>query len=247
MNKLWVFGDSFSHGHGFHESDPFYKITLPDTVDSRYWGQIVANELGLELMNCSKVGASNDWILDLLLEDSNNISENDYVVIQSTYFSRFDVPHDNKFNFLHTIFKHQDDNDDIKINLVGDDNITDRKKEVILDYVIHFANLPAYEYRQLNRFHKVIQLLKTKNVAFWCIRKPKEFYIDEIDIIKEPYFIKFDNEYIGAEDSFETYRCKIYEETDWKINDGHIGVLGQQVMAHEVLKKFNSEYPDKRK
>jgi hypothetical protein len=31
------------------------------------------------------------------------------------------------------------------------------------------------------------------------------------------------------------------------MQDGHIGVLGQQVMAMEVLKKFNKTYNDKRK
>jgi hypothetical protein len=108
-------------------------------------------------------------------------------------------------------------------------------------------NLTPNEYRQLNRFHKVIKLLKTKNVVFWCLRKPNDSYIEEIEILKEPYFIKFDDKYVGAEDSHETYESKIYQESNWKVNDGHIGVLGQQVMAHEVLKKFNHNYPDKRK
>jgi hypothetical protein len=37
------------------------------------------------------------------------------------------------------------------------------------------------------------------------------------------------------------------DESGGKIQDGHIGVLGQQVMAMETLKKFNKTYDDRRK
>jgi len=128
MNKLWIFGDSFSHGHGFNDSDPFYESTLPDNIDKRYWGEIVADELSLELYNEAKVGASNDYILDSILDKASQISNEDYVVIQSAYFSRFDVPHKTSFNFLHTIVRYGDSRH-IKVNLIGDDDMTDHKHE----------------------------------------------------------------------------------------------------------------------
>jgi len=245
MNKLWIFGDSFSHGHGFNDSDPFYESTLPDNIDKRYWCEIVANELGLELHNYANVGASNDYILDRILENAHKIDENDYVVIQAAYYSRFDVPHKTSFNFLHTIVRYGDSRH-IKVNLIGDDDMTDHKHETLVDFAVYFANLPAYEHRQLNRFEKLIGLLKSKNIAFWCLRTPNSPNINEIEIIKKSYFIKFDGKYIGAEDSYNDYKATIASETDGKIQDGHIGVLGQQVMAMEVLKKFNKKYEDRR-
>lgn len=246
MNKLWIFGDSFSHGHGFNDSDPFYEVTLPNDVDKRYWGEIVADELGLELHNYANVGASNDYILDRILENANKIDENDYVVIQAAYYSRFDVPHKTSFNFLHTIVRYGDSRQ-IKVNLIGNDDMTDHKHETLVDFAVYFANLPAYEHRQLNRFEKLINLLKTKNIAFWCLKTPNSPDINEIEIIKKPYFIKFDEKYIGAEDSYNDYKATIASETNGEMQDGHIGVLGQQVMAMEVLKKFNKKYEDRRK
>jgi hypothetical protein len=116
----------------------------------------------------------------------------------------------------------------------------------LVDFAVYFAGLPAYEHRQLNRFEKLINLLKTKNIAFWCLKSPLSPNIHEIEILKKPYFIKFDNKYIGAEDSYRNYKATIADESGGKIQDGHIGVLGQQVMAMEVLKKFNRVYSDKR-
>jgi hypothetical protein len=246
MNKLWIFGDSFSHGHGFNDSDPFYEVTLPDSIDKRYWGEIIADELNLELVNCAQVGASNDHILDSILNKASEISENDYVVIQAAYYSRFDIPHKSSFSFLHTIVRYGDSRH-IKVNLIGDDDMTDAKYETLVDFAVYFADLPAFEHRQLNRFEKLISLLKTKNVAFWCLKKPNSPNIDQIEIIKKPYFIKFDDKFIGAEDSYDTYKARISDESNGASTDGHIGVLGQQVMAMEILKKFNKRYDDRRK
>jgi hypothetical protein len=124
--------------------------------------------------------------------------------------------------------------------------MTDHKHETLVDFAVYFAGLPAYEHRQLNRFEKSINLLKTKNIAFWCLQTPNSPNINEIEIIKKPYFIKFDEKYIGAEDSYKDYKATISSETGGEIQDGHIGILGQQVMAMEVLKKFNKKYEDRR-
>ena len=222
-----------------------FRSTLSDDIDKRYWGEIVADELRLELKNCARVGASNDYILDAILDNVSQIKENDYVVIQSAYYSRFDIPHITSFNFLHTIVRYGDSRE-IKVNMIGDDEITPEKYETLVDFAIHFANLPAYEHRQLNRFEKLIQILPTKNIAFWCLKKPNSPNIDEIEILKKDYFIKFDNIFIGAEDSYNTYKARMCDESK-DTTDGHIGVLGQQVMAYEVLKKFNHFYEDRRK
>jgi hypothetical protein len=125
--------------------------------------------------------------------------------------------------------------------------MTDHKHETLVDFAVYFAGLPAYEHRQLNRFEKLIGLLKTKNIAFWCLRTPSSSDIDQIQLIKKPYFIKFDEKYIGAEDSYKNYKATMTDESGGKIQDGHIGVLGQQVMAMETLKKFNKTYDDRRK
>jgi hypothetical protein len=124
--------------------------------------------------------------------------------------------------------------------------MTEHKHETLVDFAIYFAGLPAYEHRQLNRFEKLINLLPTKNIAFWCLKKPNSPNINDIDILKKEYFIKFDEKYIGAEDSYSNYKARMCDE-DPTSTDGHIGVLGQQVMAMEVLKKFGKQYADRRK
>jgi hypothetical protein len=176
--------------------------------------------------------------LDNILNNADKIGENDYVVIQATYYSRFDVPHKSSFSFLHTIVRY-DDSRHINVNLIGDDDMTDHKHETLVDFAVYFAGLPAYKHRQLNRFEKLINLLKTKNVVFWCLESPDSPNIHEIEILKKPYFLKFENKYIGGEDCFKEHKATISDESNGKMQDGHIGVKGQQIMSVEILKKFN--------
>ena len=81
MNKLWVFGDSFSTGGGYPDKKTFNK----------FWPSIVANKLGLKLVNKALGGRSNETILTTMITNLHKINKGDYVIIGLTDSIRFEI------------------------------------------------------------------------------------------------------------------------------------------------------------
>ena len=71
MSKLWVFGDSFSDA--------------PQTRIEYSWQNLLANALKLDTIeNRASPGVSNDWIFYIVTKNISNITNDDYVIIQTT-------------------------------------------------------------------------------------------------------------------------------------------------------------------
>ena len=81
MEKLWIYGDSFSVGSGLN------KITNPPPPA---WPDIIAKELNYKLVNRAKGGWSNSSIIQELCESMHKIKENDFVIIGATHSCRMD-------------------------------------------------------------------------------------------------------------------------------------------------------------
>jgi|TARA_R100000081_G_scaffold77121_1_gene43569 hypothetical protein len=77
MNKLWVFGDSFSTNHNG-------KI---NTI----WPEIVSSHLGLELINTARGGCGNDEIYEKIAINMHKINEGDYAIIGMTNPLRYSL------------------------------------------------------------------------------------------------------------------------------------------------------------
>jgi hypothetical protein len=102
MNKLWVFGDSFS--------EPFSKINpmqwKMDYINwkgyiPKYYGEIASDKLQLKHINLAIGGADNYTILDSIVSVLNAINTNDIVIIGWSQTTRFRVV--TKTNYFHTI------------------------------------------------------------------------------------------------------------------------------------------------
>lgn len=72
MNKLWIFGDSFT-----------------SRTDKGTWPALVADQWHLTIMNHSLPGASPDWIWDQLRQQMDQIEPNDRIIVILTEPSRF--------------------------------------------------------------------------------------------------------------------------------------------------------------
>lgn len=87
MRTLYVIGDSFStafdFGGKFREDYIKFKGYVP-----KYWGQMVAEELDLNLVTYGSVG-DNEQILDKLIDILDSIKENDILCIGWTSILRF--------------------------------------------------------------------------------------------------------------------------------------------------------------
>jgi hypothetical protein len=164
MGTLWTFGDSFTFGHGCRPDGPtaeYYFEYKKDGDD--IWANLVGKMLNTKVKNFGKCGASNDFIIDCIIDQWDNIGENDYVIIGYTYHSRFDVPLKNR-KALSTIYWGFEDMDEF----YGED-----KEEMLtlLNFQYYFASNELYKKRHLKRFNFLHKLLKEKKITtfFWDV------------------------------------------------------------------------------
>lgn len=96
MNKLWIFGDSFSAPTNLNLEDKYsnwLKAEMNiDNSNDYYWGTLLSKELNLELVNKSIPGCSNTHIITEIIMNINNISKDDYVIIGWTLPTRLSLP-----------------------------------------------------------------------------------------------------------------------------------------------------------
>lgn len=80
MNKLWTFGDSFTEGY-----NPFYewseKYIEWKGYKPKVYGEIIAEELGYELVNRGLGGSSNQTILERICDSIDKIKSDDLVIV----------------------------------------------------------------------------------------------------------------------------------------------------------------------
>lgn len=91
MNKLWVFGDSFSELYDSETSKYYWSqdyLKWKGYTPKNYT-QIMSEELGCELVNISLSATNNYQIFQDFCDNVSNISPNDYVIIQWTEYHRF--------------------------------------------------------------------------------------------------------------------------------------------------------------
>lgn len=165
MNIIWTFGDSFTFGDGCrpdkgirHGDDGYYKKYYKTEYD--IWPNLLSNMIGYDIKNMSKSGASNDYIIDSIIEVYDTIGKNDIVIIQKTFFERFDVPfldknewHTQYGESLHTLHF------DLKKNKYNKNKM---ELETIINYGVLFSSNSLFKKRQDKRFNFLQNQLKHK-------------------------------------------------------------------------------------
>jgi len=214
MSTLWTFGDSFTAGEGCMWNLPIrdggckYYNEYKRKEDN-IWPELLAKKLGFELKNLGLPGASNDKIIDILIDNFFDIKPDDIVIISKTYDNRFDIPNNNNKKFK-TIFA--ESLATIKKNLEESHyNNNKIEMETILNFGLLFMTDNLYEKRNDKRLNFFTKLLinKGNNAIFWNINSP---------LIK----------------SFES----IYQATNGEIKDYHFSFKGHRDFADMLYKKL---------
>jgi len=197
MNTLWTFGDSMTFGHGCREDCPnnqYYKEYKEEGDD--IWPNILADKLKLDVINLGKCGASNDYIIDSIIDNFDKIIENDYVIIGKTFHERFDIPK-KESNQLQTIFGEIEDysKDDWWIHWTNETGRSEEEIETIINFIYYYADNRLYEERQNKRYNFLKNLLENKNVniLLWKVEEPITKRMERIDVatnfkIKDKHF-----------------------------------------------------------
>lgn len=158
MSTLWTFGDSFTFGHGCRPDGPLpeYFFNYKKEEDDDVWPNLLGKKLGTKVKNFGKCGASNDFIIDSIIDNWDGFKEGDYVIIGISYHSRFDVPIKNKLS-LSTIYWGFED-------LANFDETQKKEMETLINFQYYFADNELYKVRHLKRFNFLHKLLKQKKL-----------------------------------------------------------------------------------
>lgn len=101
-NRLVTFGCSLTYGHGL--IDCHGKRGTPGPLPSQYaWPQILANNLGIECINCSEPGASDKQIWKTILDTP--LYPEDLVIVHWSHLDRWCIIEEdfvNKIGFWNT-------------------------------------------------------------------------------------------------------------------------------------------------
>jgi hypothetical protein len=217
MGTLWTFGDSFTAGDGClpdliirDGGDRYYKEYSNSEND--IWPNILGKSMGYEVKNLGKSGASNDYILDSIIDNFEEISESDAVIIGKTFYERFDVPKLNS-NEFHTQYGESlyTMNIDLKNNKYNKDRL---EIETILNYGVLFASNNLFRERQNKRFHFIENQLRKK--------------VNKILVWESQDFTK---------SAVET----ITDHTGGKISDYHFSFNGHKEISDIFYKKINKK------
>jgi hypothetical protein len=174
MGTLWTFGDSFTAGDGCVDN-----VTIRDgdfkyyneykQPDSDIWPNILGKTIELTVKNIGKSGASNDYILDSIIDNFDMIELNDVVIIEKTFYQRFDVPklNSNEFHTQYAEYLHI-----LSIDL--NKNKYNKNKleiETILNYGVLFSDNLLFKQRQDKRFNFLEKQLRNKvnKILIWDV------------------------------------------------------------------------------
>jgi len=161
MSNLILFGDSFTAGNGCLPTEEYtkkYKKTDGDLI----WGEIVANSLELTLRNFGMGLFSNDKILDSIIAEYENISEDDIVIIGKTFYFRVDIPNKKGDDFMTLAPNH----------FTSIENQYSKEEIAYLNNLLIMLDNPLVKARhdfRFNFFKKILEQKKVKKVLIWEI------------------------------------------------------------------------------
>tara|TARA_B110000483_G_scaffold177195_1_gene209542 strand:+ start:11 stop:685 length:675 start_codon:yes stop_codon:yes gene_type:complete len=169
-NKIWFFGDSFTYGDGCVENRPpngeYYKIKPHGVL----WREGVADHFKMGAINRSIGGASNDWIINSLIDELLNIQPNDIVVVGITWPERFQII-DKKNNEHRNVIAHHFTELPETSTLVLDHKDRKYNKELFellnmffIEYRVQHG--PLLKKYQWNQALKILKKLEQSNVKF---------------------------------------------------------------------------------
>jgi hypothetical protein len=217
MGTLWTFGGSFTNGDGciktkgIRDGDLKYYNEYKKSDDD-IWPNILGKTIGFNVKNIGKSAASNDYIIDSIIDNFDMIESNDVVVIQKTFYQRFDIPKLDGSKFMT-----QSGEELSLLSIDLNKNKSNKNKleiETILNYGVLFSDNLLFKQRQDKRFNFIEKQLRNKinKILIWDA---------DSDLRK----------------SIET----ISQHTNGKIKDYHFSFNGHKSFSEFLYKKLYAD------
>lgn len=157
MNKLWVFGDSFSMDYNKDSAPWCVEYVKWKGGNVKTYGHFVSEYFNLELVNKASGGNDNFTIFNDLCDNIDLINEDDFVIIGWAPVSRFRIVN-HKINCWNIVSGYSyDDNNDFIENI---NYRTIREIQINRDHKLYLDELKSWE--------KIIyKSLKNNKIFIW--------------------------------------------------------------------------------
>lgn len=216
MNKLWIFGDSFSEPFSKAKSIPWkaeyiqWKGYMPNC-----YGEIISDKLKLQHINLAIGGTDNYTILDSIINVLNPIDSADIIIIGWSSTLRFRLVNTN--NTFNTILPLRVDNG-VKLN--KEVFPLELSKSTLEELAVNRDNLIYID--ELNNYIKLLNFAFPNNkIIHWS-----PFLRQEKDGLLNTRSNSISN---------LNHLERVTEETSGKIDDYHYSENGHIVLAEEFL------------
>lgn len=217
MNKLWIFGDSFSSEfeynitHGSNKNNFVQYKERRDVDNIKTWSKILGEMLDYEVVNLAKGGYSNYQIFEDYANNCKDIQPGDIVIIGWALITKFRLSGPNGFINVHpnNTFEH-----DIVSKSSMDELVNNRR-----------AMLWIKEVQSWEKGIKNIASHKGYDVYFWSGEEDRFYVASSKDYLCPDSTTCLMN-YLSQNGC-----TTIYHETDGEISDMHFGIEGQQKQA----------------
>ena len=215
---LWVFGDSYStksipdYGpeHSLFKNDFRVKYANFKGYYPKHFPEVVAEELGLNLINLAVPSTSNEQIFHSFIENMNKIKPNDILFFGWTYVPRYNLANrNNKF-------------ENISIPREGEITFEDHLSSNSINEILYNRGSHSIFYSWLSNYIKLINRTFNKNLILhsdFFDHGNSDNYIDE-----------YKSFLINRKDKYET----IYDETKGE-EDIHYSEKGHVDFANDII------------
>ena len=242
MNKLWVFGDSYTAeyypvGADFVVSNYDYYKTFKGGKLPDVWPTILGKKLGLEVENLAVGGSANTNIFLTFLDVCDKLQENDRVIIGWANNKRFVAA-----NFQHNGFN----------NILPCDSEfkETRLSKNTIDEIFYNRTHPIWN-KEIYGWIKIINLycdLKKVKIHHWVSDYDITCEFNKMDEEKFISVLDSENKCLGLMEHISELnytqtgtQSRIVHETNNEVLDGHFGEYGHIAQAeyfYNFIKKY---------
>lgn len=155
MNRrIWTFGDSFTESFSDNNADWVSKYTDWKGYVPKVYGEVIAEEMGLELVNMGKGGSDNYSILQSICDSVRAIDKDDIILIGWSTTTRFRLV--SKYGFWKPIIPNFDKNlrnlENISKDTI-DEVLVNRTHNLYIDEVRSWIKLLDYTFSNNTLIH----------------------------------------------------------------------------------------------
>lgn len=221
MNRLWVFGCSFSSGY-------------LDVPREESYGNMLGKDLGVETINLSNPGKSNDMLFYDLLNNIQNIKSRDHIIFQFTSFDRIGhFINDNEHSYFSSAglpqlgIEYKMKEDPFKL-------FNKKQLEILLEYIVEWQP-KTWKFNIDNTLRLLDFLRNTNNVNYSILYMLNNYVKINEHVIKLPTKENVDN--LSIHDFLVSKKLTLSDDFPSKYQhfESHPGISGHKKLKEIIL------------